>query len=66
MIVRCYNLKLTLGQGKGKNILQTYSIGATAKKMNVTVETLRYYEKEGLLPFVKRDAAGRRVFSTDE
>ncbi|OKP87110.1 MerR family transcriptional regulator [Paenibacillus helianthi] len=25
--------------------------------------TLRYYEKQGLLPLIERDAAGRRLFS---
>ena len=40
-----------------------YSIGETAKKMNISTATLRYYDKEGLLPFVERTSGGARVFS---
>ena len=31
--------------------------------MNLSIHTLRYYDKEGLLPFVQRTENGRRVFS---
>lgn len=40
-----------------------YSIGEAAKKMNISTATLRYYDKEGLLPFVTRTPGGARVFS---
>ncbi|MBO7252075.1 MAG: MerR family transcriptional regulator [Oscillospiraceae bacterium] len=40
-----------------------YSIGEAAKKMNITTATLRYYDKEGLLPFVERTSGGARIFS---
>ncbi len=40
-----------------------YSIGQAAKKSGLTAHTLRYYEKEGLLPFVKKTSSGLRVFS---
>ena len=40
-----------------------YSIGQAAQKMGLTAHTLRYYEKEGLLPFVKKTSSGLRVFS---
>lgn len=46
--------------------MKTFSIGEIAQRMNVTVDTLRYYEKEGLLPFVQRDQAGRRVFTEND
>lgn len=39
-----------------------YTIGEMAKKMGVAPSTLRYYEKEGLLPFVTRSGSGNRVF----
>ncbi|BDZ31512.1 MerR family transcriptional regulator [Lactiplantibacillus sp. WILCCON 0030] len=42
----------------------TESIGAVAKKFGVTISQLRFYEKEGLLPPIKRDAAGRRQYQT--
>lgn len=40
-----------------------YSIGEIAEKMNVTIHTLRYYDQQGLLPFLQRDDKGRRLFS---
>ena len=40
-----------------------YSIGEAAKKMNISTATLRYYDKEGLLPFVSRTPGGARPFS---
>lgn len=44
----------------------SYSIGDVAKKMNMKATTLRYYDKKGLLPFVDRDAAGRRRFKEND
>lgn len=41
----------------------TYSISQVAQKLGLTTHTLRYYDKEGLLPFVKRSSSGLRVFS---
>lgn len=43
-----------------------YSIGQVAKKLGLTAHTLRYYDKEGLLPFVKKGSAGARVFEDDD
>ena len=43
-----------------------YTIGQMAKKMNVAPSTLRYYDKEGLLPFVARSDGGIRVFTDDD
>ena len=40
-----------------------YSIGQVAKKTGLSVYTLRYYEKEGLLPFIRKNSSGLRVFS---
>ena len=40
----------------------TYTVGEIAKKLNVAPSTLRYYDKEGLLPFVERSSGGIRVF----
>lgn len=40
-----------------------YTIGDMAKKMNVATSTLRYYDKEGLLPFVGRSEGGIRIFT---
>ena len=40
----------------------TYSISQAAAMMGTTPSTIRYYDKSGLLPFVKRDQNGRRAF----
>ena len=39
-----------------------FTIGQAAKRMQVTVPTLRYYDKEGLLPFVEKKSNGIRIF----
>ena len=43
----------------------TYSIGQVAEQYNLSIHTLRYYEKEGILPFVKRTPSGIRKFDDD-
>jgi len=42
--------------------MKTYSISEVANDLNLTVYTLRYYDKEGLMPFVERTSSGIRVF----
>ncbi len=39
------------------------SIGEAAKRIGISASALRYYDKEGLLPDVKRSIGGVRVFS---
>lgn len=43
-----------------------YSIGEAAEKTGITASTLRYYEKEGLLPSIKRDKNGIRSFTEND
>lgn len=43
-----------------------YSIGQAAKISGLTAHTLRFYEKEGLLPFVQKTGSGLRVFSDND
>ncbi len=43
-----------------------YTIGEVAKKTGVPASTLRYYDKEGLLPFVERSGGGIRVFGESD
>ena len=43
-----------------------YSIGQVAKKTGLGVHTLRYYEKEGLLPFVRKSGSGLRIYSDSD
>jgi DNA-binding transcriptional MerR regulator len=46
--------------------MKTYSIGEVASELNLTVYTLRYYDKEGLMPFVERTTSGIRVFKESD
>ena len=39
-----------------------YTVGEMAKRIGVAPSTLRYYDKEGLLPFVERSSSGIRMF----
>ncbi|MGC6769455.1 MerR family transcriptional regulator [Enterococcus sp. LJL128] len=43
-----------------------YSIGEISKIYGISTDTLRYYDKEGLLPFVKKSPSGRRIFTQDD
>lgn len=43
-----------------------FLIGEVAEKLNLSVYTLRYYDKEGLMPFVERTASGTRLFSESD
>lgn len=40
-----------------------YHIKEAAAKVGLPTHTLRYYEQQGLLPFIKRDENGNRIFS---
>lgn len=39
-----------------------YSIGEVAKLLNISISTLRFYDKEGLFLNLERDASGIRKF----
>lgn len=47
-------------------MMKTYSISEVAKELNLTVYTLRYYDKEGLIPFVERTPSGIRMFKESD
>lgn len=40
-----------------------YTIGQAAQKANLSPSALRYYDKEGLLPFLLRSENGIRMFT---
>ncbi|WP_202077585.1 MerR family transcriptional regulator [Caldalkalibacillus salinus] len=46
--------------------MKTYSISEVAKALDLTVYTLRYYDKEGLMPFVERNPNGTRLFKDSD
>lgn len=43
-----------------------YTVGEIAKKIGIPPSTLRYYDKEGLLPFVERSGSGIRMFKDSD
>ena len=43
-----------------------YTVGEMAKRLGVAPSTLRYYDKEGLLPFVERSSSGIRMFKDSD
>lgn len=44
----------------------TYTVGEMAKLLGIPASTLRYYDKEGLLPNIKRTSGGIRVFQDSD
>lgn len=45
--------------------MESLTIGRLAKQAGVNVETIRFYEREGLVKTPARSAAGYRQYSTD-
>src|SRR5574342_138792 len=46
--------------------MKTLSVGQLAKEAHVNIETVRYYERRGLLPEPKRRESGYREYSPEE
>ena len=44
---------------------QWFGIGVLSEQTGVNIETIRYYEREGLLPHPPRTSGGHRSFSED-
>jgi len=55
-----YSFKGFFAVSKGPTEL---TIGALSEQTGVSVETIRYYEREGLLPRAPRTAGGHRLFA---
>lgn len=43
-----------------------YTIKEVTKKYNLNASTLRYYEKEGLLPKIKKNKSNQRVYNDND
>ena len=43
-----------------------YTVGEMAKRLGVSASALRYYDQEGLLPFVERSRSGMRMFKDSD
>jgi DNA-binding transcriptional MerR regulator len=46
--------------------MSEYSIGEVSRLLGLSRDTLRYYEKSGLLPRVSRNVSGRRIYGDQE
>ncbi len=46
--------------------MEKLTIGQLAKKANVNLETIRYYERRGLIPEPPRNKSGHREYSLEE
>ncbi|WP_413627450.1 MerR family transcriptional regulator [Fructilactobacillus vespulae] len=46
-------------------MIKNYSIGEVAKNANLTISTIRYYDKEKLIPNLKKNEAGNRIFTQE-
>jgi DNA-binding transcriptional MerR regulator len=44
----------------------TYTIKQVAGRLSISEHTLRYYDRQGLMPFLKRDSNGIRLFTEDD
>ena len=40
-----------------------YTVGEMAKELGIPASTLRYYDQQGILPFVERSSGGIRMFT---
>ena len=43
-----------------------YTIGTAANLSGVNIETIRYYEREGVVPKADRSSSGRRIYDKDQ
>lgn len=46
----------------GRPTDQRFSIGEVADRLGLAADTLRYYERRGVLPMPQKDSAGRRRY----
>ncbi|MGN0246710.1 MAG: MerR family transcriptional regulator [Lachnospiraceae bacterium] len=43
-----------------------YTIKQVSEMMNIPISTIRYYDKEGLLPFLEKKPSGYRIFKDSD
>ena len=44
--------------------MREFTIGQLSKLTNINIETIRYYEKIGIIPHPPRNSSGYRIYST--
>lgn len=42
---------------------KSYSIGEVAHQFGLSISTIRYYDKQGLIPNLNKDQTGNRTFT---
>ena len=47
-----------------EKIVREFTIGQLSKLTDVNIETIRYYEKIGIIPNPPRNSSGYRIYST--
>lgn len=46
-------------------VKERFTIGNLAEKSKLSIHTIRFYEKEGLIPFIKRSPTGFRLYEEE-
>ena len=60
-----YLTKTALYLGNKRMNDMYYTIGQVAKMQHLTISQIRYYDKQGLFPFLQRNEKGDRVFDEE-
>lgn len=40
-----------------------YTVGEMARMLGIPASTLRYYDQEGIIPYLERSSGGMRMFT---
>ena len=51
---------------KKVTMTKNFTIGSLSKKTDVNIETIRYYEKIGVMPQPQRSEGGNRLYDTEQ
>lgn len=51
---------------KGQSMAEMYTIGDAAEKLGMPASTIRFYEKNGLVPNMRRTGSGIRLFDDED
>ena len=60
-----YLIKMALYLGNKRMNDMYYTIGQVAKMQHLTISQIRYYDKQGLFPFLQRNEKGDRIFNEE-
>lgn len=58
--------KCQLSRKKEGTVVKTYTVKEVSEMMNISPYTLRFYDKKGLFPFVKRNSKNVREFNEED